>query len=321
MATLTPKRSRQVCIVGQGVMGLSIAHDFRLAGDAVTVVADRSATESVSAVAAALWFPFHSGASPSLSSWLLRSRVRFEQLAADPATGVDLRPGLVIERLPGTDRSWTQVNPDHREATPDELPPGAVAGVRATAPVITTPSYLAWLRRRCEELGVRFVERTVAGPNELADEADLVVIAAGLRSGDLLGDDALYPIRGQVVRLANPGITDWLSDDDNPAGLTYIIPRRDDIVCGGVEETGSWSTEVDAATERAILERATALLPALAGLPVLSRAAGLRPARKTIRLEYVAGHQVPVIACYGHGGSGFTLSWGCAEAVVELASA
>jgi len=38
-----------------------------------------------------------------------------------------------------------------------------------------------------------------------------------------------------------------------------------------------------------------------------------------VRLERVAGHAVPVIACYGHGGAGVTLSWGCAGAVAELA--
>lgn len=302
-------------------MGLSIAHDLALRGHSVAVVADRPATESVSAVAAALWFPYRSGASPQLMSWLERAMRRFAQLAADPLTGVDLRPGIMVERDAQADRSWTAAVADARDARPDELPPGAAGGVRATLPVISMPYYLAWLRRRCQELGVKFSLRTISSIGDLDGEAELAVVAAGLRSGELLDDDTLYPVRGQVVRLANPGLTDWVVDDGNPDGMTYIVPRRDDIVCGGTAQVGSWDTEPDEQTERAILDRTARLVPALSGLPVLSRAVGLRPARDDVRLEHVAGHPLPVIACYGHGGAGVTLSWGCAETVSELVQA
>jgi D-amino-acid oxidase len=166
---------------------------------------------------------------------------------------------------------------------------------------------------------VRLLARTVTSLDELAGTADLVVVAAGLRSGELLDDDTLFPIRGQVVRVANPGITEWLTDDDHPEGLTYVVARRADVVCGGVADVGSWSLELDPDLERAVLERTAALVPALAGQPVVSRGVGLRPGRPGVRLEWVPGHAVPVIACYGHGGAGVTLSWGCAEAVADLA--
>ena len=55
-------------------------------------------------------------------------------------------------------------------------------------------------------------------------------------------------------------------------------------------------------------------MPALAGAPVVSRGVGLRPARPAVRLERDGG----VVHCYGHGGAGVTLSWGCAEDVVAL---
>jgi D-amino-acid oxidase len=40
---------------------------------------------------------------------------------------------------------------------------------------------------------------------------------------------------------------------------------------------------------------------------------GLRPARPALRLEAERIGNATVIHNYGHGGAGFTLSWGCAE--------
>lgn len=305
-------------IIGAGVIGLSVAHELSGKGADVTVVADRTAEQSVSSVAGALWFPYRSGASPHLITWLSRARERFERIADEhPEAGVDLREGVVVERGPAG-RDWTAAVPRHREATVEELPPGATSGVHATVPVIDMGLYLAWLRDRVAERNVGFSTRTVHDLGEI-DGADVIVVAAGLRSGELLGDDAVYPVRGQIVRLRNPGLKHWISDDDHPEGLTYILPRRDDIVCGGIAEVGDYGTGLDPATESDILRRSIALMPELAGLPVVSRAAGLRPARDEIRLERVDGHGTPVVTCYGHGGSGVTLSWGCAEAAADLA--
>jgi D-amino-acid oxidase len=314
--------THRVSIVGAGVIGLSIAHELAVAGGYdVTVVAEQDALASVSSVAAAVWFPYKSGESPSLVHWLRRARTRFEELAAaDPTAGVDLREGTVVERVAAADRWWLAAIPRSREATTGELPSGAVAGVRAVVPVISTSHYVAWLRRKCEGLGVEFIEGTVISIDELAGQADAdaIVVAAGIGSGPLLGDDSVFPIRGQIVRLANPGLTNWIVDDNFDGGMTYVVPRRADIVCGGIAEEGSWDVGISPETEEAILHRAMSLVPELVGLPIVSRAAGLRPARAAMSLEHVEGYAVPVVTCYGHGGSGVSLSWGCAEAAAEL---
>jgi D-amino-acid oxidase len=54
---------------------------------------------------------------------------------------------------------------------------------------------------------------------------------------------------------------------------------------------------------------------------VIAQRVGLRPYRRAgIRLESARlGDGRPVIHNYGHGGAGFTLSWGCAEEVCRLA--
>ena len=49
---------------------------------------------------------------------------------------------------------------------------------------------------------------------------------------------------------------------------------------------------------------------------------GLRPVRPSVRLETAndteTGDSVTVVHSYGHGGSGVTLSWGCAEDAAQL---
>ena len=50
----------------------------------------------------------------------------------------------------------------------------------------------------------------------------------------------------------------------------------------------------------------------------------MRPGRPSVRLELeslpVEGRAapLPVVHCYGHGGSGLTLAWGCAGEVAGL---
>ncbi len=55
--------------------------------------------------------------------------------------------------------------------------------------------------------------------------------------------------------------------------------------------------------------------------PVLAERVGLRPFRKSgVRLERDRLRDGrTVIHNYGHGGSGFTLSWGCAREVADFA--
>ena len=271
---------------------------------------------TTSAVAAAVWFPYHALPVDAVLRWAATTLGVLTGLATDPATGVRLRPGTVVSRSPEPDLWWAPDVPEHRPATADELPPGVPAGTRCTLPVADMNRYLPWLLAACRGAGVEVELARVRTLDEVP--GDVVVVAAGLGSGPMLGDDSGVAVQGQVVRLADPGLDGWLLDEDNPAGLTYVVPRGDDVVCGGTAVVGATGTEPDPAVEAAVLDRVHALVPALRGSPVLSRAVGLRPGRPTVRLERLDVDGRPVIACYGHGGAGVTLSWGCAADVLAL---
>lgn len=311
-------------VVGAGVIGLTAAHELAVAGHEVRVLAERPAEQSVSAVAAAIWFPHAVPANPAVLSSAAVTYRRLVELADRPISGVRMRTGRVLSRRADPDQSWTTAIGEYRAVPAGALPNG-VTGVECTLPLIVTDLYLSWLRDAVTELGVTIAAGPVTSIDQLIEaepDHEAIVIAAGIRSAALLGDDvSVYPIRGQVVRLANPGLTEWILDDDNPAGLTYVVPRDHDVVCGGTGEVGSWDETIDPDIEASIRQRVEALVPALIGAPVLSRAVGLRPGRPDVRVEAVTGFARPVFASYGHGGSGFTLAWGDAARIVELVAA
>jgi len=174
------------------------------------------------------------------------------------------------------------------------------------------PVYLPWLLDELAAAGVAFRSATVT--DLAAVPADVVVNATGLGARELAGDRELAGVRGQVVRVADPGLAGWTLDEDHPGGMVYVVPRGTDVVCGGTAVDGDETTAPDPAEAERILARCRDLVPDLADAPVLGHAAGVRPARTAVRLERAGD----VVHCYGHGGAGVTLSWGCADEVVRL---
>jgi D-amino-acid oxidase len=306
-------------VIGAGVIGLTCALALARAGARVRLIAERAPAETTSAVAAAIWFPYEAAPAERVLAWSGATLRELQRLAEDPATGVTIRGGVMCHRLPDPDLAWTAEVPGHREATADERPPGVDRATWCELPIVEMQTYLGWLLGQVRAAGVDVVlGRRVVSLDEL--DAPRVVVATGLGARELLGDPEPYAIRGQVVRVADPGIERWILDDDNPGGDTYIIPRGRDVVLGGTADRHAEDTTPDPATEAAILKRALELEPRLRDQPVLSRGVGLRPGRAAVRLEREIDHtnHRTIVHCYGHGGAGVTLSWGCADEVATL---
>ncbi|HSF98493.1 MAG TPA: FAD-dependent oxidoreductase [Ornithinibacter sp.] len=305
----------RVTVVGGGVVGLTSALQLARAGHEVQCVRDQPVSDTVSAVAGGLWFPYHVEPRDRVNAWGAVALARFAELVGDPASGVVLREGLVVERG-AADRWWTQGLPSWREAGAAEVPAGASGGVVATAPLVTMPVFLPWLENRCAEAGVALQEAHVESLEQL--DAEVVVVAAGLRSGALVDGGSGMPSRGQVALLANPGLTRWLVDDDHPDGMLYVLPHPGWVVCGGTDVSGSWDTEPDPAVHEAIVARARTAVPELAHADVLGARVGLRPVAAAVSLTASEVGDRLIVTNHGHGGAGVTLSWGCAEEVVRL---
>jgi D-amino-acid oxidase len=305
-------------VIGCGVIGLTAALSMRESGLDVRIVAAALPSDTTSSVAAALWYPYRAYPEDRVLSWGKRTFEVFEDLARVPESGVRMREGVEIWGEPVPDPWWASAVPNVRRCAEDELPPGYRDGHAFVAPVVEMPVYLGYLLDRFMATGGHVEQRAVSSLEE-AGEARVIVNCAGLGARELVGDTSMEPIRGQIARVRNPGLERFMLDEENPEGVTYVIPRSEDCILGGTAEEGEWNTEPDPETASGILRRCTALEPRLAGVEVLEHRVGLRPGRPEIRLELEdAAPGPPRVHNYGHGGSGITLSWGCAEETLRL---
>jgi D-amino-acid oxidase len=294
----------QVTIIGGGVSGLTCGVVLQEAGFEVRIVARERWPDTVSAVAAAMWYPYKAGPIDRVLAWSKRSYDAFAQLCRE-SDAVYMRD--CAERLRG-DRPepWWRSAVATFVAEPREW--------RFSAPVTEMNVYLPYLERRFEQAGGSIE----SGTADRLDVAPLVVNCAGLGSRVLASDSEVMPVLGQVVYVKNPGLSLAILDEDHPDGLAYVIPRREDVVLGGTAEENRFEATISQEIGHAIIRRCIELEPSLRGAAVLGMRAGLRPVRPSVRVERQQVGRSIVIHNYGHGGSGMTLSWGCAEEVLKM---
>jgi D-amino-acid oxidase len=309
----------RVAVVGAGVVGLTAALRLAEAGHAVRVVAAEPPDRTTSAVAAALWYPYRALPQDLVTRWSAVSYRVLQGLVRSPAAGVRLRAGRELLREPAGDPWWADAVPDLARVPAGELPAGYADGYRFLAPVVDMSVHLPWLRDRLAQSGVGVEVRALADLDDADPDADAVVDCAGLGAGPLTGDPSLVPVRGQVVLVEQVGVREWLLDQSDPSALAYVVPRERTVVVGGTADVGAVEPDPDPEVARAVLARCARLVPALAGARVVGHRVGLRPTRPAVRLEAgVLPSGRRVVHDYGHGGSGVTLAWGCAQEVVGL---
>ena len=314
----------RVIVLGAGVVGLTTAVSLLEAGCDVRVVADATVEATTSYVAAGVWFPTHAGPPDKVAVWGRRTLEILANQARDGVPGVTMRESLALYRQPPGRPDWAASVGHVRAASPAELPPGYKYGLRFAVPQAEMPLYLPWLMRQVRDRGGEIAHEHVTALAELVDAGvDALVNCTGLAARDLVGDLSVYPVRGQIVRVTNPGIALSVRDEFHPAGRAYVHPRTSDCILGGTLDEHQWNTEPDPATAESILARCTEIAPAIADTEVIEHLAGLRPGRPEVRLAESTpeGGGPRIIHNYGHGGSGVTLSWGCAEQVTGILQA
>jgi D-amino-acid oxidase len=337
---------KRVAVVGGGVVGLTCANELAKAFD-VRVVADKFGVETDSINATAIWHVYLVPETTQVLKWAERTLARFLEIGKDHATAaIELVEGVeLFRRGIGTRPSWAHIPPifeflsegdlkkynqlDDEFLTEKEkvslLENPVLWGYRIQAPAVSMDRYLAWLEKTARDAHVAFVRRRLVSLNELASDCDAIVNCSGFGARELVGDTNFVVYKGQYFILKGDASAprDYVGDDDHPGGMAYMIPRCGEVLIGGCAEQGVENRDLTLSFED-VIRRAGLYVPWLrtrkpsdqARAPVV----GIRPSRENgVRLEIDrTSYGVPVIHNYGHGGSGFSLSWGCAESVASL---
>ncbi|KAI6084321.1 FAD dependent oxidoreductase [Hypoxylon rubiginosum] len=223
-----------------------------------------------------------------------------------------------------------------------DLSYGAVDAYELLAPIIDTDKAMSWLMELVESKGANLVTEAINDDLvEIEDSllarfgADVIVNATGLQAQVLAGDESVYPIRGGLIRVINDGsdfpkVDAALTITADAAGssneIIFLVPRNDNILLiGGITEPHEWNLDLTMNTPiiRRMRERCEKFLPGLENArvdPEYPFAQGLRPFRgQNVRVERELRRTGSrIVHSYGHGGAGWSLSFGCAQDVAML---
>jgi D-amino-acid oxidase len=327
----------QVGIVGAGVSGLTCGVLFAERGHRTAIFAKEIGQQTTSGAAAALWFPYDVEPADKAIPWALETFRTLVNLAGDPGSGVSMIELRQFSRtaeiqtpdwaIPLGARSLSVVATALRRRaggsrakrldTARRLQ-GFQSGFALNVPLTDTTIYLDYLVNRFIAAGGSITENVHFERLEDADpNFEIVINCAGIGARGLVRDADLEPHRGQVAIVRRiKDLPYAVVCDDAP--LMYAIPRRNDCVFGGTNEVSDDLAADSATTTRIVAECSRALK--IDQPNVLAERVGLRPFRKSgVRVERDRLRDGrTVVHDYGHGGSGFTLSWGCAENVFRM---
>jgi len=313
---------RNVAIIGAGVSGLTCGVMFAERGYRTAIFAKETGRQTTSSVAAAVWFPYHVEPAERVIPLALETCQALFDLARFPESGVSMIESRQFLRTGEIEiPDWAiplgaSVIPSEVEGSLESF----ASGFSLRVPLTDTTIYLDYLAVRFRKAAgevhanVRFKKL-----EDVDRKFDLVINCAGIGARELVQDADLEPHRGQVAIV--PKIENLYAAivcDDEP--LMYAIPRTNDCVFGGTNELSDNLAADPATTSRIVAECSRVLK--IDKPSILAERVGLRPFRKSgVRLERDQLRDGrTVIHNYGHGGAGFTLSWGCAREVLELAT-
>ncbi len=262
-----PSGGGSCAVIGCGVVGLSTAILMQRQGWQVTIYSREVPPHTTSNIAGGFWSP-HAVSDPGRTSaqydqqFVRAARVahRYFQGMVGAHYGVRWIDTYVAsdgpQPQPWFDAGMEDLYP-RAAALPADAHPFPRAHARRFSTLLIEPfTYLEALMRDFRIASGRLVVHSFSSVRELAALGEpLVFNCTGMGAKELVGDQEMDPIRGQLTFLLPQPEVDYCL----LSGGLYMFPRSDGILLGGTHERGNGSTEPDPETTERIIRGHAAL--------------------------------------------------------------
>ncbi|KAH8393591.1 hypothetical protein KR200_005829 [Drosophila serrata] len=327
-----------IAVIGAGVNGVAsaikILEHYLAEGQpiSVTIISEDFTPNTTGDGSAGLWGPYLLGGTPQskVYKWSQSMHQFLEKiwLSEDAGeAGVCLLPcvRLSTSTVDSVEDFWRNIVYGAMDLTADQL---AVYNVGRSVKFTSGLSFitytsepvklLPYLMKRFLRNGGKIVRRKIEDLEAFITDSgyDVIVNCSGLGSRKLLNDEQMYSVRGQVSRVKANWIFSAVLDESDDGN--YIIPNTESVVLGGTHQEGDYNRQVCERDRQFIVNGCRRFIPGLEHTESLFDWVGLRPGRGELRLESERRGRKLLIHNYGHGGSGVTLCWGCADDVLDL---
>lgn len=319
---ISEQRKTRVAVIGAGVIGLSTAILAQQAGHDVAIFSDRRPITTTSAKATASFKPHevaYNGLTQQMveKGWDEYQRITTQYRDFD-RLGVRKHTHWEAASLPKEEAPYLVVIENFEIHERPDVPGGYTFGWKYRTFFIDVPIYLRWLEGTFLANNGKLI--LLAKKFEDVEEfrelpADVIFNCTGLGARELCHDNKMRPIKGQIVETDPQPDMDWSISADG----FYVYPRKYQTILGGTVEHNVEDEIVENGAVHLIIRGNKRILPHLTIDSVRSTYAGLRPYREgSIRVEAEEQGEQRIIHNYGHGGAGFTLSWGSAQVAINL---
>ena len=261
-ASVARPRASACAVIGCGVMGLSTAILMQRHGWQVTIYTKDVPPHTTSNIAGGLWEPYSvsdpgRGSAAYQDQFLRATRLAhryFQEMVGDDYSVrwiENFNVSNAPQPQPWFEAGTEDLYPRARTLTPDEHPFSRAHAFAFQTMLIEPHAYLNALMRDFLAHAGQIVLR------DFSDRADVAMLTeplifncTGLGAKDLVEDDEMDPIRGQLTFLLPQPEVDY----SVIGGGLYMFPRSDGILLGGTFERGSWSTEPDPVAKQRIIQ-------------------------------------------------------------------
>ncbi|GMF06950.1 unnamed protein product [[Candida] boidinii] len=344
-------QTNEIVIVGAGVIGLSCAYQLVLEGYKVTILSSHLPSISsknplyTSAWAGAHFRPFPSKSKAELRDYPLTrsSYKKFVEISEKyPESSIKFVEGFdYIEKhdplYENISTGYAEELIDFKRLPQNELPKNVKFGAKYKTYVLNAPVYVQFLERKLRmEYNVTITQNEVSSLKEVFELYPKSTVVnctgTGLQYNGGYDTDS-YKIRGQTLLVRPPKgtpyfnktVTHQMANGD----WSFVIERPFDggFILGGTKTLNSLNSQPDEEQTKSLLFNGEQRFPELMitdkngqkKFDVLGINVGFRPARYggvRIEREVIKGHNI--VHCYGFGGSGYEMSWGAAEKVLDI---